>query len=58
MTRGEVQVFIASLHVVRDELAKANAEVPARVLSELSAMEAFLKREWDENPRVNKLKSF
>ena len=54
MTRGEVQVLIASLHVVSDELAKADCKVPGRVFAELSAMERFLKQEWDENPKASK----
>ena len=52
MTRGEIQVFIASLHVISSELAKVEAPIPERVYAELSAMENFLKREWEENPRV------
>ena len=52
MSRGEIQVFIASLHVIHDELAPIESEVPARVYAELSAMEAYLKREWESSPRL------
>lgn len=55
MTRGEVQVFIASLHVISAELAKVDAKIPDRVYAELSAMENVLKREWEVNPRINRL---
>ena len=55
MTRGEVQVFIASLHVISSELSKVEAPIPPRVYAELSAMEAVLKKEWEENPRVNRV---
>lgn len=55
MTRGEVQVFIASLHVISSELAKVEAPIPDRVYAELSAMENFLKKEWEDNPRVNRV---
>ena len=55
MTRGEVQVFIASLHVISSELAKVEAPIPDRVYAELSAMENFLKRECEENSRVNRV---
>ena len=55
MTRGEIQVFIASLHVISSELAKVEAPIPERVYAELSAMENFLKREWEENPQVNRV---
>lgn len=51
MSRGEIQVFIASLHVIYDELAPIKGEVPARVYAELSAMETYLKRELETNPR-------
>ena len=52
MSRGEIQVFIASLHVIYDELAPIKGEVPARVYAELSAMETYLKRELETNPRL------
>lgn len=55
MTRGEVQVFIASLHVISSELAKVEAPIPDRVYAELSAMENFLKKEWEENSRINRI---
>lgn len=55
MTRGEIQVFIASLHVISSELAKVEAPIPGRVYAELSAMENFLKKEWEENSRVNRI---
>ena len=55
MTRGEVQVFIASLHVISSELSKVEAPIPPRVYAELSAMENVLKRELEENPRVNRV---
>ena len=55
MTRGEIQVFISSLHVISSELAKVEAPIPERVYAELSAMENFLKREWEENPQVNRV---
>ena len=55
MTRGEVQAFIASLHVISSELAKVESPIPDRVYAELSAMENFLKRECEENSRVNKV---
>ena len=55
MTRGEIQVFISSLHVISSELAKVEAPIPGRVYAELSAMENFLKREWEENPRINRI---
>ena len=55
MTRGEIQVFISSLHVISSELAKVEAPIPDRVYAELSAMENFLKREWEENPQVNRV---
>ena len=45
MTRGEVQAFIASLHVISSELSRVEAPIPSRVLVELSAMENALKRE-------------
>ena len=51
MSRGEIQVFIASLHVIYDELAPIKGEVPARVYAELSAMETYLKRELESNHR-------
>ena len=51
MSRGEIQVFIASLHVIYNELAPIKGEVPARVYAELSAMETYLKRELETNPR-------
>ena len=51
MSNGEIRVFISSLHVIRDELAPIEREVPARVYAELSAMEAYLKRELETNPR-------
>lgn len=44
-------MFIASLHVIHDELAPIKGEVPVRVYAELSAMEAYLKRELEANPR-------
>ena len=52
MSRGEIQVFIARLHVIHDELATIEGEVPARVYAELSAMETYLKRELESNPRL------
>ena len=52
MSRGEIQVFIASLHVIHDELAPIKGEVPARVYAELSAMETYLKREWESSPKL------
>ena len=52
MSRGEIHVFIASLHVIHDELAPIKEEVPARVYAELSAMETYLKRELETNPRL------
>ena len=52
MSRGEIQVFIASLRVIHDELAPIKGEVPARVYAELSAMETYLKRELEANPRL------
>ena len=55
MTRGEIQVFIASLHVISSELAKVESPIPDRVYAELSAMENFLKRECEENSRVNRV---
>ena len=55
MTRGEVQAFIASLHVISSELAKVESPIPVRVYAELSAMENVLKREWEENPRINRI---
>lgn len=51
MSNGEIRVFIASLHVIHDELAPIEGEVPARVYAELSAMEAYLKRELESNHR-------
>ena len=51
MSNGEIRVFISSLHVIRDELAPIEEKVPARVYAELSAMEAYLKRELETNPR-------
>lgn len=44
-------MFIASLHVIHDELAPIEGKVPVRVYAELSAMEAYLKRELEANPR-------
>ena len=55
MTRGEVQAFIASLHVISSELAKVKSPIPDRVYAELSAMENFLKRECEENSRFNRV---
>ena len=55
MTRGEVQTFIASLHAISSELAKVESPIPDRVYAELSAMENFLKRECEENSRVNRV---
>lgn len=52
MSRGELQVFIASLHVISDALAPIREQVPDRVYAELSAMEQYLKREWEGNPRL------
>jgi len=51
MSHGEIQVFIASLHVIRDGLAAVRDQVPEKVYAELSAMEACLKRELEDNPR-------
>lgn len=53
MTRGEVQVFMSSLHVISVELSHVQAPIPPRVYAELSAMEAVLKKELEENPRIN-----
>lgn len=55
MTRGEIQVFIASLHVISSELAKVKSQIPDCVYAELSAMENVLKRELEDNPRVNRI---
>lgn len=52
MSRGEIQAFIASLHVIHDELAPIEGDVPGRVYAELSAMEACLKRELEGNPKL------
>ena len=51
MSNGEIQVFIASLHVIHEELAPIEGEVPARGYAELSAMEAYLQREPESNRR-------
>lgn len=51
MSRGEIQVFIASLHAIRDELAAVKDQVPEKVYAELSAMEIFLKRKLEDNSR-------
>lgn len=48
MSRGEIQVFISSLHVIHDELASIGSQVPDRVYAELSAMEAYLKKELEK----------
>ena len=55
MTHGEVQAFIASLHAISSELAKIESPIPDRVYAELSAMENVLKRELEDNPRVNRI---
>lgn len=43
---------MASLHVIRDELAPMKDEIPDKVYAELSAMETYLKREWEDSPRL------
>ena len=51
MTRGEIQVFLASIHAISNDLSKAK-DVPASVFAELSAMESLLKKEWEVNPKA------
>ena len=49
MTRGEIQVFISSLHVIATELEKVDVQIPVKVYDELHAMEHVLKRELEDS---------
>jgi hypothetical protein len=53
MTRGDIQVFISSLHVIVAELNNVQAEIPNRVFQELNDMEKVLRRDY-----LNKSKTF
>jgi hypothetical protein len=46
MTRGDIQIFISSLHVIVAELNNVQAEIPNRVFQELNDMEKVLKRDY------------
>jgi hypothetical protein len=46
MTRGDIQIFISSLHVIVAELNNVQAEIPNRVFQELDDMEKVLKRDY------------
>jgi hypothetical protein len=46
MTRGDIQVFISSLHVIVAELNNVQAEIPNRVFQELNDMEKVLRRDY------------
>lgn len=50
MTRGEIQVFMASLRVIREELAPIRKNIPEKVYAEISAMEKFLKKDYEDRP--------
>ena len=46
MTRGDIQIFNSSLHVIVAELNNVQAEIPNRVFQELNDMEKVLKRDY------------
>ena len=53
MTRGDIQIFISSLHVIVDELNKVQAKIPNRVFQELNDMEKVLKRDYLNKSKNN-----
>ena len=53
MTRGDIQLFISSLHVIVAELNNVQAEIPNRVFQELNDMEKVLRRDY-----LNKSQTF
>lgn len=56
MTRGDIQIFISSLHVIVAELNNVQAEIPNRVFQELNDMEKVLKRDYlNKSKTINQM---